>query len=859
MKRLLTLIVMVMLGLSLMAQSTGKISYQAVVRDGNNRLAANTTVTVKVTIGSYEETFTGVQTNANGLISLLIGNETGFDAIDWSSASITTEVTIGSETVTNTVPVTAVPYALYASDVNPSGANVEAIYNKIKADSLLLQDNIDTVSAEVRSALVDTAAALRGAIPVVNDGTLTITYGTETPVTFTANQAGNSEITIPAQVNADWTATSGVAEILNKPDLDDYATKAGDNTFTGDNTFSGHNTVFSDTVIVPQAVNQTTLGYTKNEMQAVSYKDLMFIFDSLNRRHDAELENLLDSLTNRIAELEDRLPFECGTSKVEDADGNRYATVVIGTQCWMKENLRTTKYANGTAIEVGTSTSTTIPYRYAPNGNESNVATYGYLYNWVAVMNGASSSDANPSGVQGICPTGWHVPSDEEWTQLTNYVSSQSQYVCGNDNTIAKALASTTGWNSSTATCAVGNIPDDNNKTGFSALPAGYYDGSYYDFGYNANLWSATEISSTNAYSRYLGYYKAGVYRNYDFKYYAFSVRCLRDATSGGGGETTQTGPTVTTGSVSAITSTSATVAGNVTADGNSAITACGVCYGTTANPDLTGNHVEAAGTTGEFTVNLTGLTAGTTYYVRAYATNSVGTAYGEAQTFTTTTDACNGVSSLTDIDENTYNTVAIGTQCWMKENLRTTKYANGTAIEVGTSTSTTIPYRYAPNGNESNVATYGYLYNWVAVMNGASSSDANPSGVQGICPTGWHVPSDEEWTQLETYVKSQTDYQCSGSYIAKALASTAGWNTSGTTCAVGNIPDDNNKTGFSVLPAGNYSGSYYNIGGNASLWSATEGGSTYAYGCGLNYANAYVARGTSYKENAFSVRCLRD
>ena len=315
---------------------------------------------------------------------------------------------------------------------------------------------------------------------------------------------------------------------MNKPDLDDYATKAGDNTFTGDNTFSGHNTVFSDTVIVPQAVNQTTLGYTKNEMQAVSYKDLMFIFDSLNRRHDAELENLLDSLTNRIAELEDRLPFECGTSKVEDADGNRYATVVIGTQCWMKENLRTTKYANGTAIEVGTSTSTTIPYRYAPNGNESNVATYGYLYNWVAVMNGASSSDANPSGVQGICPTGWHVPSDEEWTQLETYVKSQTDYQCSGSY-IAKALASTAGWNTSGTTCAVGNIPDDNNKTGFSVLPAGNYSGSYYNIGGNASLWSATEGGSTYAYGCGLNYANAYVARGTSYKENAFSVRCLRD------------------------------------------------------------------------------------------------------------------------------------------------------------------------------------------------------------------------------------------------------------------------------------------------------------------------------------------
>lgn len=519
MKKLLLLFAIILMAMAAMAQSP-KISYQAVMRDGNNRLAANTTVTVKVTIGSYEEVFSDVQTNANGLISLLIGNEAGFDAIDWSSASITTKVTIGSETVTNTVPVTAVPYALYATDVNPSGATVEAIYNKVKADSLLLQGNIDTVSANVRNALVDTAAAIRGSILTVNDGTLTITYGTETPVTFTANQAGNSEITIPAQVNADWEATSGsVAEILNKPNMNDYATKAGDNTFTGNNTFSGHHTVFSDTVIVPQAVNQTTLEYTKDEMQAVSYKDLMFLFDSLCRRIA-----VLESGGSTPEE------FVCGTSKVKDVDNNEYNTVLIGTQCWMKENLRTTKYANGTAIEPGTSTSTTTPYRYAPNGDDSNVATYGYLYNWVAVMNGASSSSANPSGVQGICPTGWHVPSDAEWTQLTDYVSAQPDYQCGGSGTnIAKALASKTGWNANANSCAVGNAQEDNDKTGFSALPAGYYIGSYKYFGIYADFWSATENHDNEAYDRWINYNIAEVKRYYYGKYNAYSVRCLRD------------------------------------------------------------------------------------------------------------------------------------------------------------------------------------------------------------------------------------------------------------------------------------------------------------------------------------------
>lgn len=213
---------------------------------------------------------------------------------------------------------------------------------------------------------------------------------------------------------------------------------------------------------------------------------------------------------------------------VTDYDGNSYDAVRIGSQVWMASNLRTTKYADGTSISQGSSTSTTVAYWYYPDNDASNKTTYGLLYNWTAVMQNSSSSSANPSGVQGICPTGWHVPSDAEWTQLTDYVS-KSEYVCGSDNTIAKALAGTTGWSSSTDTYAVGNTPSQNNSTGFSALPAGYYNGSYYGFGHYADFWSATEDSSANAYYRYLGYDCADVLRGGYYKFDGFSVRCVRD------------------------------------------------------------------------------------------------------------------------------------------------------------------------------------------------------------------------------------------------------------------------------------------------------------------------------------------
>ncbi len=227
-----------------------------------------------------------------------------------------------------------------------------------------------------------------------------------------------------------------------------------------------------------------------------------------------------------------------GTPTLTDVDGNTYNTVQIGNQCWMKENLRTKKYADGTSISQGSTSSTTTGYWYYPNNVSSNQSTYGLLYNWKAVMRNSSSSTSDPSNVQGICPTGWHVPSVAEWTQLTSYVKSQSAYVCagcsGTDDEwqtscIAKALASTIGWNSSTGTCAVGSTPNSNNATGFSALPAGCYYSSYGGFGYDAAFWSATEGSSDNAYGRGLGYNNAGVYRNYNTKAYGFSVRCVRD------------------------------------------------------------------------------------------------------------------------------------------------------------------------------------------------------------------------------------------------------------------------------------------------------------------------------------------
>ena len=198
----------------------------------------------------------------------------------------------------------------------------------------------------------------------------------------------------------------------------------------------------------------------------------------------------------------------------------------------MKENLRVTRYADATEIEQGNGTSS-YPRWYYPNDNSNNKPTYGLLYNWWAAMHLTPYTASGSSQVRGVCPTGWHIPNDDEWTQLTDYLSSQSLYVCDSNTTqIAKALASTTGWNSSTNICAIGNTPTNNNTTGFNALPAGRCYNSSSSLGGSAFYWSFKYYSfSHSCYYRYMTSTSPQVYRVQDqsSQDYGCSVRCVKD------------------------------------------------------------------------------------------------------------------------------------------------------------------------------------------------------------------------------------------------------------------------------------------------------------------------------------------
>ena len=216
---------------------------------------------------------------------------------------------------------------------------------------------------------------------------------------------------------------------------------------------------------------------------------------------------------------------------IVDVENNRYNVIKIGDLYWTVENLKTTKFNDGTDIELITGNRewkdagvNNMP-AYCYYGNDLNYKEkYGALYNFHAVNTGK------------LAPEGWRVPTDDDWTKLESYLISSGYNWDGSTsgNKIAKSMATNTDWEVVNYEGSIGNDLTQNNKSGFSALPGGYRDcGYFYDIGYYGYWWSATEYNVPLAYDRCLSYdYGALLYRygkRYDSKGCGFSVRMVRD------------------------------------------------------------------------------------------------------------------------------------------------------------------------------------------------------------------------------------------------------------------------------------------------------------------------------------------
>jgi uncharacterized protein (TIGR02145 family) len=447
-----------------------------------------------------------------------------------------------------------------------------------------------------------------------------------------------------------------------------------------------------------------------------------------------------------------------------------YRTVVIGTQTWMAENLNH-------AVEGSK----------CYDDDPANCVKYGRLYDWSTAMglpsscNTSSCSSQIQPKHQGICPSGWHIPSEADWDILVDYV--------GGSLVAGSKLKATSGWNEWVGLFGSydGNGTDE---FGFSALPGGYGDstGSFRHVGTHGNWWSATEYGAYNAHHRYM-------YYNYDVvdwlnnaKSHLLSVRCIKDEGSGSDPSSSSVG---NDGGVS-----------SSSGGGQSSV------------------------------VNGTPVT----------------------------------------YEGETYPTVVIGTQTWFAKNLNyvvegSKCYGEGGEVyDYDEENDDMIEKTLSPAEVQANCVKYGRLYDWSTAMvlpsscnESICSSQIQPKH-QGICPSGWHIPSDDDWEKLFSFVDSDNDSEFDGTYesytVGKHLKSRSGWEPYS---GVENL----DTYGFSALPGGLgiSDGSFTYAGYYGTWWGATETkyeADRLAADRAMHFNSSNVGRG-SEKSDLSSVRCLQD
>lgn len=295
--------------------------------------------------------------------------------------------------------------------------------------------------------------------------------------------------------------------------------------------------------------------------------------------------------------------------------------------------------------------------------------------------------------------------------------------------------------------------------------------------------------------------------------------------------------PVLTTTAISNIGQTTSTSGGTISSDGGGAITARGVVWSTSQNPTvaLSTKTTDGSGT-GTFTSNITGLSPNTQYYVRAYATNSAGTAYGNEVNFTT--NGCNNNGNIiTDIDGNTYNTVIIGTQRWMKENLKTTKFQNGDVIPNITDNtlwnSSNTPAWSSYNNQAINDSPYGKYYNGFVVLD-----SRNP------CPCGYRIPTVNDFNTLLNFLGNNADIKLK---------------TVGNTYWIAGMDNGTNESGFSAVGSGSrYNGVFSGLRMGSDIWT-NDTNYVLTIESGVQVGNSCYTCPTSVNNLGNPIRCIKE
>jgi uncharacterized protein (TIGR02145 family) len=312
---------------------------------------------------------------------------------------------------------------------------------------------------------------------------------------------------------------------------------------------------------------------------------------------------------------------------------------------------------------------------------------------------------------------------------------------------------------------------------------------------------------------------------------------------------TTLARPILTKADLSGVTTSSVIIGGNISSDGGSQVIERGVCWSNSQNPTISDNKKTNGSGSGVFQVNVSGLTSNTSYYMRTYATNSLGISYGNELNFKT--------FAVIDVDGNGYHSVTFGDQIWLTENLKTSKYNNGDLIgttfpaTLNISSEDTPKYQWIYDLDSNLISTYGRYYTWYAATDDRK-----------ICPTGWHLPTPNEFSTMEVYLSANGfEFEGGSGYISKSLASNSGWREYATPGTPGNDQNTNNRSGFTAAPGG-YRIFDYTFGSEtmmSAFWTSfpKDDQDAFFQEIGNNYFYLFLTYGN--KKNGIPVRCVKD
>ena len=541
-------------------------------------------------------------------------------------------------------------------------------------------------------------------------------------------------------------------------------------------------------------------------------------------------------------------------SITDSRDGQSYKTVTIGSQTWMAQNLN---------FETANS--------YCYNDSTKYCEKYGRLYMWGAAMDSAGTWSTNGKGcgyykkcsptypVRGICPDGWHLPTEMEWNTLFLAVGGQS--VAGTK------LKSTSGWYSN---------GDGTDSFSFSALPAGCRgrgrNGIYSNEGNFAFFWGPSEYNIIEAYRMDLFNHNDDAILDYDYEDKAFSVRCLKDEAveqKSSSSVTPQSSSSETGVSSSPATSSSSSVkssssssatssSSSVKSSSSSSATSSSSSVKSSSSSSATSSSSSVKSSSSSLAKSSSSSAKSSSSSVATSNSSSAKSSSSSSATFSSSSVKSSSSSkatgllygSLTDSrNGKKYKTVTIvtqtatGTLTWMAENLNY------------------IPNNlYCYNNDKSNCSKYGALYTWAQAMDSAGTWSSYGKGcgkhktcsptypVRGVCPSGWHLPTQYEWNAL---FKAVGDSSMAGT----KLKSQSGWDSNG---------NGDDAFGFSALPAGfkmrpGYDDAFSGEGEAARFWSSVEYDPNEAYSIVLFYRSDHADLGRMPKDYGFSVRCVED